>query len=224
MISRFKMMRDKKSLTHTGGEQFTRCLYIGGLVLALSLINVPSVQDANHPEYPSRSTKAQTLESIPAKPSNPHTIMNSRFRRGKKAELLLQPVIHKVARRHQVDPAMVKAIIFVESSYNPRAISNKGARGLMQLMPRTANALGVEDSFHPEDNINGGVKYFKQLLDQFHGDIRLALAAYNAGASKVRKYGGIPPYKATRCYVEKVFKYYEQYKKGMEENSGSFET
>ncbi len=102
-----------------------------------------------------------------------------------------------------------------ESGYNPRAVSKKGARGLMQLMPRTAEALGVKDSFNPEHNVNAGVAYFKKLLIQFDGDVRLALAAYNAGSCKVRKYRDIPPFKATRYYVRKVLKYYNYYREQM---------
>jgi soluble lytic murein transglycosylase-like protein len=98
-----------------------------------------------------------------------------------------------------------------ESGYNPRAISKKGAKGLMQLMPGTAQALGVENIFNPEENISGGVRYFKQLVNKF-GDVKLALAAYNAGSKKVRHYQGVPPFKATRHYIKKVFKYYQSYK------------
>ena len=98
-----------------------------------------------------------------------------------------------------------------ESGYDPAAISKKGAMGLMQLMPATAVAMGVEDFFDPEHNVNAGVKYLKKLLDQFDGDLLLAVAAYNAGSMKVRKYQGIPPYKATRIYVKKVFEYYKHY-------------
>ncbi|MCD6224380.1 MAG: lytic transglycosylase domain-containing protein, partial [Deltaproteobacteria bacterium] len=100
-----------------------------------------------------------------------------------------------------------------ESGYNPKALSKKGARGLMQLMPRTAKWLGVVDSFNPEHNINGGVRYLKQLLKQFDGDVELALAAYNAGSRNVRQYNGVPPFKATKFYITKVFKYYDIYKK-----------
>lgn len=122
-------------------------------------------------------------------------------------------LIHKAAVRHQVDAALVKAIIKAESGYNPQAVSNKGARGLMQLMPRTAKAMGLEkDLFDPEGNIETGVKYFKKLLDCFDGDVPLALAAYNAGIGRVRHYGGIPPIKATKYYVEKVLEYYAEYK------------
>ena len=120
-------------------------------------------------------------------------------------------IIQKAAKRYEVDPALVKALIMAESSYNPRAVSRKGARGLMQLMPKTARALGVEDSFDPEDNIDAGVRYFKQLLKQFDGDLKLAIAAYNAGSRKVRMYKGVPPFKYTRYYVAKVIEYHQRY-------------
>ena len=129
-----------------------------------------------------------------------------------KAERNFDHIIQRVAKSYGVDPALVRAIIMAESSYNPRAVSKKGAKGLMQLMPKTAEYLGVEDSFNPEHNIDGGVRYFKELLDQFNGDVKLALAAYNAGSRRVREYKGIPPFKATQLYVKKVFEYQQQYK------------
>ncbi|RLC29260.1 MAG: hypothetical protein DRH37_07875, partial [Deltaproteobacteria bacterium] len=134
---------------------------------------------------------------------------------GEKKEIPFRAVIRQAAHRHQIDPALIQAIIMAESGYNPRAVSKKGARGLMQLMPRTAEALGVKDSFNPEHNVNAGVAYFKKLLIQFDGDVRLALAAYNAGSCKVRKYRDIPPFKATRYYVRKVLKYYNYYREQM---------
>jgi soluble lytic murein transglycosylase-like protein len=134
---------------------------------------------------------------------------------GNKAERFLHPIVIQTAGRYQVDPALVKAIIMAESGYNARAISKKGAKGLMQLMPATARALGVEDIFNPEQNISGGVRYFKQLVNQFNGDVELALAAYNAGSRNVRYYQGIPPFKATQYYIKKVFKYYQIYKNQM---------
>ena len=137
-------------------------------------------------------------------PSLPHS---------EKAERRFDPIIRRVAKNYDVDPALVRAIIMAESSYNPRAVSKKGARGLMQLMPKTAEYLGVEDSFNPEHNIDAGVRYFKKLLGQFNGDVKLALAAYNAGSRRVREYKGIPPFKATQHYVKKVFKYHQHYKK-----------
>ena len=141
--------------------------------------------------------------------------LSSKFRH--KKERLFHPIILQEAGRHEIDPALVKAIIMAESGYNPNAISDKGAKGLMQLMPSTAQALGVEDAFNPQQNISGGVRYFKRLVNRFDGDIKLALAAYNAGSKKVRHYQGIPPYKSTHYYIEKVFKYYKLYKNQMTE-------
>ena len=133
--------------------------------------------------------------------------------RGKDAEIIFHPLIIKVANEHEIDPALIKSIIWAESSFNPRAVSEKGAVGLMQLMPSTAESLGVEDSLNPESNIDGGVRYFKKLLEKFNGDPKLALAAYNAGSRKVLQYKGVPPFEATQYYIKKVFKYYEGYKK-----------
>ena len=137
--------------------------------------------------------------------------------KGNTKERLFQPIIIQTSSRHQVDPAIVKAIIMAESGYNPRAISKAGAKGLMQLMPKTAQDLGVEDSFNPQQNISGGVRYFKQLMNRFNGDFKLALAAYNAGSATVRRYKGVPPFKATKHYIKKVFKYYQLYKNQMTE-------
>ncbi len=134
---------------------------------------------------------------------------------GKKGEHLLHPIILQTANRYQVDAALVNAIVMAESEYNPRAVSKRGARGLMQLMPATAAALGVKDSFNPEQNLDGGVRYFKQLVNRFDGDVTLALAAYNAGSRKVRLYRGVPPFKATKRYIKKVFLYYQIYKERM---------
>ncbi len=138
----------------------------------------------------------------------------------KREEILYGNFIERAADRHQVDPALVKAIIMAESGYNTKAISKKGAKGLMQLMPKTAEALGVEDSFNPEDNIDAGVEYFRKLLNRFDGNVELALAAYNAGSRKVRKHRGVPPYKATKYYIKKVLKYYETYKEPMPAETG----
>jgi len=121
------------------------------------------------------------------------------------------PVILKTAEKHSVDYALVKAVIRAESNFNPTAISRVGARGLMQLMPGTAYALRVNDSFHPEDNIEGGVRYLRYLLNLFQGDLHLALAAYNAGEKAVFRYRGIPPYQETRTYVRRVLHYFKEF-------------
>lgn len=111
-----------------------------------------------------------------------------------------------------VDPALVKAIIANESGFNPNATSKTGAQGLMQLEPGTAAGLGVANAYDPAQNIWGGTRYIKGLLDRFHGDLRLAVAAYNAGPDAVEKYGGVPPYAETQAYVENVLDSYQQYK------------
>jgi hypothetical protein len=112
--------------------------------------------------------------------------------------------IHEISQRYGVDPQLVHAVIEAESAFNPWAVSPKGAQGLMQLMPRTASALGVRDSFDPRDNIEGGVRHLRYLLDRYPGDVSLALAAYNAGEGAVNQYGGIPPYRETQQYVQKI--------------------
>jgi soluble lytic murein transglycosylase-like protein len=119
--------------------------------------------------------------------------------------------IWKASRRYNVDYNLVKAVIKAESNFNPKAVSRAGARGLMQLMPETANLLQVNDSFHPEDNIDGGVRYLRYLLNLYNENLQLALAAYNAGEKAVFKYRGIPPYPETQTYVQRVLRYYQQY-------------
>jgi soluble lytic murein transglycosylase-like protein len=111
-----------------------------------------------------------------------------------------------------VDPALVKAIIANESGFDAAATSKTGAQGLMQLEPGTAADLGVANAYDPAQNIWGGTRYIKGLLDRFHGDLRLAVAAYNAGPGAVEKYGGVPPYAETQAYVENVLDSYQKYK------------
>lgn len=121
------------------------------------------------------------------------------------------PLIEKAAAKYNVDSALIKAVIKAESNFNHRAVSRAGAQGLMQLMPATALSLNVHDSFHPENNIEGGVKYLRYLLDLFKGNRPFALAAYNAGENAVIRYNGIPPYQETRNYVQKVMQYFNNY-------------
>ena len=122
-----------------------------------------------------------------------------------------EPIINACALEYVVDKSLVKAVIHAESGYNPNAVSSKGASGLMQLMPKTAEGLKVSNSLDPAENIRGGVRYLKFLLETFKGDVNLALAAYNAGLSRVAQYRGIPPYAETRNYVAKVLNYQKSY-------------
>jgi len=121
-------------------------------------------------------------------------------------------IISKMADKYKVDRHLIKAVIATESSYNQNAVSPVGAQGLMQLMPMTAKRFSVSNSFDPEQNIEGGTKYLSFLLKLFDGDIRLVLAAYNAGEGAVKKHKGIPPYRETINYVPKVIKAYNSFK------------
>jgi soluble lytic murein transglycosylase-like protein len=123
-------------------------------------------------------------------------------------------LIEQTARQFQLDPALVRAVIHAESGFNPAARSSKGAMGLMQLMPGTARQMGVADAWMPEQNIAGGVQYLAGLLQQFRGDQKLAVAAYNAGPEAVRKYAGIPPYAETQAYVQRVQILQQRYRQG----------
>lgn len=120
----------------------------------------------------------------------------------------LRELAAEAARRHGLDPGLVMAVVAVESGFRPQAVSPKGAQGLMQLMPRTAESLGVEDPFDPAENLDGGARHLGQLLTLYGGDLVRALAAYNAGAGAVKRHGGVPPYRETRAYVKKVLERY----------------
>ncbi len=112
-------------------------------------------------------------------------------------------LVDQAARRHGLDPALVDAVVRAESGYDPHATSPAGAAGLMQLMPATARALGVVDPYDPAQNLDAGVRYLRGLLDRF-GDVSLALAAYNAGPGAVLRHGGVPPYRETQAFVQRV--------------------
>ena len=122
--------------------------------------------------------------------------------------------IANVSRRYNVDQHLIKAIIHTESYFDHRAVSKQGAQGLMQLMPGTARELRVFNPFNPQENIDGGTRYFKRLLDTFGGNVKLSLAAYNAGPGQVQRANGIPPIPETVRYVEKVLRQYRIYKTG----------
>jgi soluble lytic murein transglycosylase len=126
----------------------------------------------------------------------------------------LEEAVGRAARQHRIQPALLLAVIKAESSFNPIVVSKVGAVGLMQLIPETAIRHGVQNLYDTEENVTGGARHLRYLLDRFHGNLRLAIAAYNAGERTVDRYGKIPPYKETRLYVQKVMTYYREYKKG----------
>ena len=121
-------------------------------------------------------------------------------------------IIHKAAKKFNLDQALIKAVIKAESNFNHQAVSHKGAQGLMQLMPKTASALNVQDAFHPADNIEGGARYLRYLLNVYNGDLTLALAAYNAGETAVARYNNnVPPFRETQNYVRRVLDFYQDF-------------
>jgi len=123
------------------------------------------------------------------------------------------PLIQEFCNKYEVDFALIKAMIHVESGFNPHAVSRKGAKGLMQLMPDTANRMNVSNVFNPRENIEGGTRYFKYLLSLFNNDLRLSLAAYNAGENLISEIRTIPPYRETVDYVRRVLGFYQSYYK-----------
>jgi soluble lytic murein transglycosylase len=129
------------------------------------------------------------------------------------ADLELEQAVSRAAQQHHVQPALLLTVMKAESSFNPTVVSKAGAVGLMQLIPETAIRHGVRNLYDTNENVIGGAKHLRYLLDRFHWNIRLALAAYNAGEHKVDRYGQIPPYKETQDYVKKVLVYYRSYKK-----------
>jgi hypothetical protein len=116
----------------------------------------------------------------------------------------VENAVHDASDRYRLDPDLVNSVIRAESNFNPRAVSPKGAQGLMQLMPQTASKLGVPNTFDPQANIDGGTRYLRELLERYNFDLRKALAAYNAGPQRVEQYGGIPPYPETREYITRI--------------------
>jgi len=167
--------------------------------------NVPTGSKGNRPAKAYREQKKQSpLTAAVAQPAgdgrrnDPRDVVPASYLN----------IINRACSRFGVDPSLVHAIVKVESDFNPYAISRKGAMGLMQLMPQTADTMNVRNTFSPDENVEGGVKYLRYLLDRYEGNITLALAAYNAGETAVKKWGTIPPFKETQEYVKKIMHIY----------------
>ena len=159
-------------------------------------------------------------ESIPQNPANSYSVFSSHpihWEDLSQKDKKYDPIIKAAASRYDINPFLIKAIIHVESRFDHLAVSPRGAVGLMQIRPRIASSQGYRDPFNPKENIYAGVGHLRFLLDFFEGDQHLALAAYNAGVSRVLIYEGVPPFRETRNYIQKVlfgFQYYSQQKKG----------
>ena len=124
--------------------------------------------------------------------------------------------IEQAAARHNVDPNLVRAVVKVESNFNPNAVSRKGAMGLMQLMPDTARLHNISDAYDPSENVEGGARHLRMLLDRYQGDLELSLAAYNAGSAAVEKHRGVPPFPETKEYVRRVLRFYNSYRNALQ--------
>jgi Transglycosylase SLT domain len=151
------------------------------------------------PTTPPRSSPASFPATAPARAATPPP---------PKADL--NQVVNSASAAYHLDPDLVNSVIHAESGFNARARSPKGAQGLMQLMPSTANALGVNNAFDPQENVGGGSRYLRELLERYNFDLVKALAAYNAGPERVEQYGGVPPYRETRAYVARIIKDYNR--------------
>lgn len=172
----------------------------GTLLLGPQAMNVNASILKNNPQ----SSLTNTLNELNG--ANAAASYNVSGNTASKAQIL--SMVSKVSEKYGVDDKLVKALIKQESGFNPDATSKAGAMGLMQLMPATAKHLGVKDAYNPLQNVEGGVKYLKSMLDKYNGNIILALAAYNAGPGAVDKYSGVPPYQETQNYVKNILANY----------------
>ena len=160
-----------------------------------------------------RFEKDQALVVVPATVTAAASPISARLAKPQAAKPQdLKEVINAISDQHHLDPDFISSVIHAESGFNPRAVSPKGAQGLMQLMPGTASKLGVSNAFDPRANVEGGTRYLSELLERYNFDVIKALAAYNAGPHRVQQYGGVPPYYETRTYVARIVRDYNRKK------------
>lgn len=190
------VLGETEPATRSGAEQGAKSLLTRHAVgLAALVLTIVSAYLASRPNTPQTAQEVVRLTDDSAEEAtDEYTVVE------------IEAHIREIAVRYHISPLLVAAIVEVESEFNPRAVSRRGARGLMQLMPRTASSLQVEDTFDPYENIEGGVRHLRRLIDRFQGDLPLVLAAYNAGEPAVLMHGGIPPYRETRRYVARILR------------------
>lgn len=213
-----------RSLIHLINTRVHARAFASALALFIFVLPGTLVKEEIKPEikvhlvsFESLPERAVEREPVPAKEPSLNPSKNT-----VESHEPFQAIITKASDRYGVDPDLIRAVIQVESAFDPDAVSTKGASGLMQLMPSTARELGVLDIFDPEHNILGGARYLKRLLSLFDGDMELALAAYHAGMGRVKRYDGVPPFETTREYIRKVMVLKSTYKReGVEARKSS---
>ncbi len=187
-------------------------IYSGIIADIQSRVPIPFATNIEKRSVVTEKETANTEDSLAFQTVLDNSLLldNDEFSETPEISSAIDAAVKAASVKYGIDESLIKAVIQQESDFNPNSVSSAGAKGLMQLMPQTAQSLGITDSFDINQNVDGGTKYLRQMLDTF-GDTSLALAAYNAGPGNVKKYNGIPPFKETQNYVPKVLNYQQMY-------------